>query len=85
MLVEEVVVEDEFDCVESGRLGVNDAGRTPFEAEGVFGTMLLRLKDMAERGSSVRTVVKCKGRDESRGRECQTSPPTPSFILLVIV
>ena len=44
----EFVVEDELDCAESGRLGVNGVGRTALEAEGVLGTTLLRFKDMAE-------------------------------------
>jgi len=44
----EFVVEDELDCAESGRLGVNSVGRTALDAEGVFGTTLLRFKDMAD-------------------------------------
>jgi hypothetical protein len=44
----EFVVEDELDCAESGRLGVNGVGRTALEAEGVFGTTLLRFKDMSD-------------------------------------
>lgn len=47
-----VEFEDELDCAESGRLGVNGVGRTPLEAEGVFGTTLLRFKDMADVGFS---------------------------------
>lgn len=43
-----VDVEDEFDCAESGRFGVN-RGRRPVlvrEPDGVLGTELLRLVDM---------------------------------------
>jgi hypothetical protein len=48
VLVEETVVDDEFDIAESGRLGVNDPGRTALEAEGVVGIMLFRFRDIAE-------------------------------------
>ena len=47
-----VEFEDELDCAESGRLGVNGDGRTALEAEGVFGTTLLRFKDIADVGFS---------------------------------
>ena len=54
-------VEDELDCAESGRLGVNGVGRTALEAEGVFGTTLLRFKDITGVWISWKIVWKIAG------------------------
>ena len=33
---------DALDCADNGRLGVKGAGRTPLDADGVFGTVVFR-------------------------------------------